>query len=492
MNAGRHSEVIAELDALTVEHPFRESLRGLHMLALYRSGRQAEALRAFGRTRESLVKGWGSIPHRICRSWSGASSPRIVSSSSPSAPRCNGERCWSLTSTTPAGSGPAEREIAFAHRESELDEAADREAGVKLAPKGTAGYVVFADPIHAVRAARAVVNERTRVAVDFGDLEIRDDEPIGPPLARAARLVAVAHPGQVLVSSAAHDALTADAEAGWAAESLGRFDIVGLDPGVHIYQLVGQGFSSDFPALRIDRLPPPVPGGADRSVPGYELRALIGVGQLGEVHRAYQPSVGREVAVRIFGPSVVGHPQFVRRFETASQRITRVEHPHIVPLVDYWREPDRAVMVSRLLGGGHLGERIPGDGFDAASSARPVRDGRFGCGVGASPRRGTRPHPARERAVRRGRQRLRRRSRRRRGLCRGHHVRDQCLRRTRTPRWRPRHARGRCVLPRHPDASPARRIIPSAGRTVAARRGANFGRRGPGDRSRSGPSPRVG
>ena len=83
--------------------------------------------------------------------------------------------------------------------------------------------------------------------------------------------------------------------------------------GVHVYQLVGHGFGSDFPPLRVDRLPPPVPGGVERSVPGYEVRQLIGIGQLGEVHRAYQPSVGREVALRIFGrddgvPSAVRAP----------------------------------------------------------------------------------------------------------------------------------------------------------------------------------------
>ncbi|MEO6350484.1 MAG: serine/threonine-protein kinase, partial [Candidatus Limnocylindrales bacterium] len=93
------------------------------------------------------------------------------------------------------------------------------------------------------------------------------------------------------------------------------------------------------------------------------MRQLIGIGQLGEVHRAYQPSVGREVALRTFGRATVCHPQFVRRFETASRRITRVEHPHVVALLDYWREPHRAVMVSRLMTGGNLRERIPPDGF---------------------------------------------------------------------------------------------------------------------------------
>jgi DNA-binding SARP family transcriptional activator/WD40 repeat protein len=372
LRTGRHGEVVAELDALTVEHPFREHLRALHMLALYRSGRQAEALRAFGRTREVLVEDLGLDPSPELRDLERrilAQDRDLLIAAGPKVLR----RAVLVADIDDCGwNDPAERELAFARRESELAAAADRDGGIKLAPKGTAGYAVFEAPLHAVRAARTVVNDRTRVAVDVGDLELRDEEPIGPPLARAARLVAVAHPGQVLLSSAAHDALTATAEAGWAAESLGRFDIVGLDPGVHVYQLLGHGFGSDFPDLRTDRLPPPVPGRLERSVPGYELRALIGTAQLGEVHRAYQPAVGREVAVRIFGPGLVGHPQFVRRFETAAQRITRVEHPAVVPLLDYWREPNRAVMVSRLLLGGHLGQRIPDGGFDDPASALAV------------------------------------------------------------------------------------------------------------------------
>jgi DNA-binding SARP family transcriptional activator/DNA-binding beta-propeller fold protein YncE len=54
--AGRHAEVIGELDALVVQAPLRERLRAQRMLALYRSGRQADALEAYRHAREALVE----------------------------------------------------------------------------------------------------------------------------------------------------------------------------------------------------------------------------------------------------------------------------------------------------------------------------------------------------------------------------------------------------------------------------------------------------
>ncbi|MGN6869142.1 MAG: BTAD domain-containing putative transcriptional regulator [Solirubrobacteraceae bacterium] len=53
---GRHGEVISELEAFVREHPFRERPRGQLMIALYRSGRQAQALEAFQDTRRTLVE----------------------------------------------------------------------------------------------------------------------------------------------------------------------------------------------------------------------------------------------------------------------------------------------------------------------------------------------------------------------------------------------------------------------------------------------------
>ncbi|MEO7398127.1 MAG: BTAD domain-containing putative transcriptional regulator, partial [Ilumatobacteraceae bacterium] len=64
---GRHREIVAELDALSREHPYREGLRAQHMLALYRSGRQAEALRAFQRTRAVLGEELGLEPSPLLR-----------------------------------------------------------------------------------------------------------------------------------------------------------------------------------------------------------------------------------------------------------------------------------------------------------------------------------------------------------------------------------------------------------------------------------------
>ena len=59
---GRHAELVSELQALIREQPLRERLRGQLMLALYRAGRQAEALGAYRQARESLVEELGIEP----------------------------------------------------------------------------------------------------------------------------------------------------------------------------------------------------------------------------------------------------------------------------------------------------------------------------------------------------------------------------------------------------------------------------------------------
>jgi DNA-binding SARP family transcriptional activator/ABC-type transport system substrate-binding protein len=59
---GRYAEVVGELESLAARHPFREALWGQLMLALYRSGRQGEALLAFDRARRTLAEELGVDP----------------------------------------------------------------------------------------------------------------------------------------------------------------------------------------------------------------------------------------------------------------------------------------------------------------------------------------------------------------------------------------------------------------------------------------------
>ncbi|MFZ1396986.1 MAG: protein kinase, partial [Candidatus Promineifilaceae bacterium] len=60
------------------------------------------------------------------------------------------------------------------------------------------------------------------------------------------------------------------------------------------------------------------------------------------------------VAVKIILPRYANHPTFIRRFEAEAHLVARLEHPHIVPLYDYWREPNAAYLIMRLLRAGSL------------------------------------------------------------------------------------------------------------------------------------------
>ena len=111
------------------------------------------------------------------------------------------------------------------------------------------------------------------------------------------------------------------------------------------------------------------PGG--EPLRGYRLLERVGEDPFGAVYRATQPNVGREVAVRVVHEHRANDPAFVRRFEPDAQAVAALEHPHVAPIYDYWREPGRAYVVTRFLRGGSLRELL--DRSDAIPHERATR-----------------------------------------------------------------------------------------------------------------------
>lgn len=86
-----------------------------------------------------------------------------------------------------------------------------------------------------------------------------------------------------------------------------------------------------------------------KEIRGYSVADKVGEGAFGAVYRAHQSAIKREVAIKIILPEYANRPDFIRGFEAEAQLVARLEHIHIVPLFDYWRDPEGAYLVMRLL-----------------------------------------------------------------------------------------------------------------------------------------------
>ena len=66
----------------------------------------------------------------------------------------------------------------------------------------------------------------------------------------------------------------------------------------------------------------------------YEVIAAIGAGGMGEVYRARDSRLGRDVAIKILPPQFAAQPDRLRRFEEEARAIAGLNHPHICQIYD--------------------------------------------------------------------------------------------------------------------------------------------------------------
>ena len=101
----------------------------------------------------------------------------------------------------------------------------------------------------------------------------------------------------------------------------------------------------------------------------YEIRGPLGAGGMGEVYRAWDARLGREVAVKVLPPSAAADPDRLRRFEQEARAAGALNHPNVLAVYDVGSHESRPYIVSELLEGDTLRGADPRR--RAARRARP-------------------------------------------------------------------------------------------------------------------------
>ncbi len=330
-------DLVADLEESVRDQPLRERRWELLMLALYRAGRQADALRAFQRARGLLGEHLGLDPgpglvdleRRILAhdpaldpttpdagpatqptddrldGSTGSADPGTGASGRPSLPSgtlsvllCDVEGSVRRWEADPTDTG---REIERLHQL--WGRAAGDEGGVVVKSTGDGVLAVFETAAAAVvaaataMAAQADTGLRVRAAIHTGALTPIDDDYRGPVINRCARLLDLTAGGQILVSGPtaelARPDLTPPGEPSPSLRDLGATWLRDVPEPMHVWQVTGRGLRTSFP---------PLPSRDPSSLP--RLRSpLLGRDEL--VDRI-SGLVGDEDLVTLLGPGGIG------------------------------------------------------------------------------------------------------------------------------------------------------------------------------------------
>jgi DNA-binding SARP family transcriptional activator len=279
--AGRHGELIAELEALVARHPLRERLRAQLMLALYRAGRQSDALAAYREAVRTFDAELGLRPtpelarlERSILSHDPAlrhSPPVVAEEPAPEPRRATATILFSdLVGSTRMRSELGDEAADTVRREHDrrVRDAIGAHGGQEVKALGDGFLAAFTSAGAAIacavdvqrvidrQARRGPVALSVRVGVGAGDVAWEGADVFGTPVVEAQRLCAAADAGEILVSDAVR------LLAGSAAESLqdaGERSLAGLARPVRAWRVrwtARRAVSVPLaPALVVERAP---------------------------------------------------------------------------------------------------------------------------------------------------------------------------------------------------------------------------------------------
>jgi len=282
---GRAAEVVGELQGLVHDHPLRETLRRLLMLALYRSGRQADALTVYQEGRAALVEELGLDPSPALQQLERQILQHDPSLELPAATPRAPERALEPdspvpTRTVPEGLPTGTVTLLFADIEGSTglltvlgDGFAEMRARVRELVRASSArgsevdwagdgvFLAFARARDAVAAAanlqRTLDSEpwpqalpvRMRIGIHTGEPQLGEEGYVGLDVHIAARICSVAHGGQVVVSRATRDLVGEGLGLELDFRPLGDHRLKGVATPQALFQVIGDGLDDAFPPL---------------------------------------------------------------------------------------------------------------------------------------------------------------------------------------------------------------------------------------------------
>ena len=261
LDAGDWTEAIATLEPLIEEQPYRDRPRSQLIRTLADSGRRIDALRVYQAYRKLLAEEVGTEPSEaiteLDREIASSGATGIESTTVTS------ESFGVFLMTDIVGSTqlwaqhPEAMAADLAVHDEVLERAIADNGGTTISKGGDSFVAAFDEPGDAVAAAvvaqemltastwRCADGIRVRMGVHLGAAQRRGDGWYGPPLNEAARMMAAAHGGQIVVSEAISAAV-----GGVAFVDLGEHRLRDLDGVHHLFQVVVAGLETTFPPLR--------------------------------------------------------------------------------------------------------------------------------------------------------------------------------------------------------------------------------------------------
>jgi len=114
-----------------------------------------------------------------------------------------------------------------------------------------------------------------------------------------------------------------------------------------------------------------------RRIGGYQIQTLIGAGGMGEVYRAQDTRLGRDVAIKILPREFLNNPERLARFEREARTLAALNHPHIAAIYGIEQDDDLRAIVLELVPGDTLADRLLAGAIpvaEAVAIARQIAD----------------------------------------------------------------------------------------------------------------------